>query len=351
MKYGYPGEMHEIQTKDGYILTLHRIPHNGTNLNANRPVVLLQHGIVLSSDQWVLRGTQDLVFQLSKQGYDVWMSNTRDELGNIDLPAIIDYVLQVTKKSHLTYVGHSRGVAMAVILLSSQPEYNSKINLFVGIAPVIYSKEAKCIIYEFAGNRPNAIMRVSTLQEIFRKGKVRNVLSTTKTTRLMINSLCKTSPILQNLCLSMSFFINGEDFQMFNKSLMPMMLSHFTLGVGGKELIHLLQISESDVFRPFDYGRQLNIKYYGKTMPEPYNLTKITTPVFLYYGPNDFFVSERDLFKFARELPNFIGYYKIPYNKFNHIDYIFANNANDLFFPHIIHLLNLYNNEEKYFIQ
>ena len=60
MKYGYPGEMHEIQTKDGYILTLHRIPHNGTNFNANRPVVLLQHGIVLSSDQWVLRGTQDL---------------------------------------------------------------------------------------------------------------------------------------------------------------------------------------------------------------------------------------------------------------------------------------------------
>lgn len=91
-----------------------------------------------------------------------------DELGNIDLPAIIDYVLQVTKKSHLTYVGHSRGVAMAVILLSSQPEYNSKINLFAGIAPVIYSKEAKCIIYEFAGNRPNAIMRVSTLQVIIR---------------------------------------------------------------------------------------------------------------------------------------------------------------------------------------
>lgn len=60
VKYGYPGEKHEVETKDHYTLTLHRIPYNGMNETADRPVVLLQHGIVLSSDQWVLRGREDL---------------------------------------------------------------------------------------------------------------------------------------------------------------------------------------------------------------------------------------------------------------------------------------------------
>lgn len=59
-KYGYPGESHDVQTEDGYTLTIHRIPYGRNNTKKNRPVVLLQHGIVLSSDQWVLRGTDDL---------------------------------------------------------------------------------------------------------------------------------------------------------------------------------------------------------------------------------------------------------------------------------------------------
>lgn len=37
--YGYPLEIHKVKTKDGYILTLHRIPRHG------RTPVYLQHGL------------------------------------------------------------------------------------------------------------------------------------------------------------------------------------------------------------------------------------------------------------------------------------------------------------------
>ena len=59
-KYGYPAESHVVSTEDGYMLTIHRVPFGRNNTNYNRPVVLVQHGIVLTSDQWVLRGPEDL---------------------------------------------------------------------------------------------------------------------------------------------------------------------------------------------------------------------------------------------------------------------------------------------------
>ena len=50
--YGYEIEEHEVQSEDGYIVTLHRIPYgrgeNGTD-NQNRPAVLLAHCLMGSS--------------------------------------------------------------------------------------------------------------------------------------------------------------------------------------------------------------------------------------------------------------------------------------------------------------
>lgn len=45
----YPSEKHTIQTDDGYILSVYRIPKIGQGHNqSNRKVILLMHGTVLS---------------------------------------------------------------------------------------------------------------------------------------------------------------------------------------------------------------------------------------------------------------------------------------------------------------
>ena len=58
---GYCLEEHKITTSDGVDLTLHRIPmtrnecqSSKTNLNQNKPRVLLLHGIFGSSAHWCL---------------------------------------------------------------------------------------------------------------------------------------------------------------------------------------------------------------------------------------------------------------------------------------------------------
>jgi hypothetical protein len=57
VKDGYPAESHTVQTVDGYILTMHRIPYGkGGARRADRPPILLQHGVLSSSADWVVSG-------------------------------------------------------------------------------------------------------------------------------------------------------------------------------------------------------------------------------------------------------------------------------------------------------
>lgn len=54
---GYTVEVHNVVTKDGYILELHRIPRSksGQKPTRNHPVYM-HHGIFGSSADWVLGG-------------------------------------------------------------------------------------------------------------------------------------------------------------------------------------------------------------------------------------------------------------------------------------------------------
>ncbi len=52
-------EMHQVTTEDGYILMLHRIPYpKGQNSGPIGRPVLLQHGVIESSADWVLNPSE-----------------------------------------------------------------------------------------------------------------------------------------------------------------------------------------------------------------------------------------------------------------------------------------------------
>jgi lysosomal acid lipase/cholesteryl ester hydrolase len=83
--FGYTAEEHVVQTKDGYLLGLHRLAwrkgeedtqvnHRGAK-SVKKPVVYLHHGLLMNSEVWVCLTDEQraLPFALVEKGYDVWV--------------------------------------------------------------------------------------------------------------------------------------------------------------------------------------------------------------------------------------------------------------------------------------
>uniref|UniRef100_A0A0N4UNH8 Abhydro_lipase domain-containing protein n=1 Tax=Dracunculus medinensis TaxID=318479 RepID=A0A0N4UNH8_DRAME len=162
--YGYPAEEIPVETKDGYLLKIHRIPaqlqKRFDGFVKKPPVVFLQHGLLGSSADWILNTpTNSLGFLLADLGFDVWIGNFRgniysrshtnltikdekywqfswDEMAKYDLPAMIDMVLHITKRSCIYYIGHSQGTLTMFAMLSQNPVYSQKIRKIFALAPV-----------------------------------------------------------------------------------------------------------------------------------------------------------------------------------------------------------------------
>lgn len=99
-------------------------------------------------------------------GYDVWLGNARGnrysrqhirfnpdgnrsnrrnfwdfswhQVGVIDLPTMIDYVLDETDFPKLHYIGHSQGTTSFFVMGSELPAYNDKIIAMQALAPVAF---------------------------------------------------------------------------------------------------------------------------------------------------------------------------------------------------------------------
>ncbi len=52
----------------------------------------------------------------------------------------------------------------------------------------------------------------------------------------------------------------------------------------------ILIVLSGSTFIPYDFGFLGNLRHYGKFRPPPYDLSKITVPVYLFYGHNDLLV-------------------------------------------------------------
>lgn len=71
------------------------------------------------------------------------------EMGTIDLPNTIDYILDKTGEPDLNYVGHSMGTAIFYVLCSERPDYQDKVRSMSAMAPIAYLNHVKSPIMTF----------------------------------------------------------------------------------------------------------------------------------------------------------------------------------------------------------
>ncbi|GLG98543.1 Lipase 1 [Gryllus bimaculatus] len=347
-KYGYPSETHEIITEDGYILTFHRIPYgrNSVAKTANPKPLYLQHGLMSSSDDWIITGPEKgFGYILADAGYDVWIGNSRGnkwsrrhltldpsknkfwdfswhEMGVYDLPAAIDYILEVSGQEQLHYVGHSMGTTMFTILGAERPEYNAKIRAAALLAPAVL----------FAHKSDPILAKLLGVHDVFKHHAIYTSIG---------DNFCKDGDPTQTLCLGAAELI-GVNLEQFNESTLPVFLGHFPSGAAAKNYLHYGQSIHTGEFRQYDRGVVQNIIKYGRTKPPKYNLSKVTAPVAVHYSTNDGTVMPEDAVALAERLPNLIDLNLVPNERFNHLDFVIAIQAKELVYDLVISQLDQY---------
>jgi len=343
-KYGYPVETHKVTTADGYILTVHRIP-NGKNAppapDEGRPVVWVQHGLLSCSSDWLYQNKdQPLAYRLADLGYDVWLGNARgnyyskehvsldvkskefwsfswNEMGMYDLPANFDYVKEVTGKPDLYYIGHSMGTTMFFVCMATRPEYNSRIRLMNALAPVTYTEHMISpinLIAPFA-NQVEWLLNMFGAYEFLPNNKIMEFLGQT---------LCHQNSPVQAICANVIFILCGYDTPQLNTTMLPVIMGHTPAGASVRSLVHYAQGVNSGKFRMFNHGKADNLIHYGQEEPPEYDISKITAPVALYWSENDWLGVKSDVYRLAEQLPNLQRKYRVPFDKFNHLDFLWA---------------------------
>lgn len=358
--HGYHAEAHTVVTDDGYILTVHRIPFskNNTRNESPRNTVLLHHGLLGSSADWIIAGPEkSLAYILSEAGYDVWLANVRGntysrahmtrninsfefwnftfhEVSQHDLPAVIDYIMELKGwDSKIDYIGHSMGTTVLFALLSTKTQYNKILRAGYALAPVAYMSEIRSPIRLLArfSNNIEYLMKLLGANEFLPQNSVLRWLS---------EHACEINHYEEAICENSMFILCGHDENQFNKTLLPLILGHVPAGASTKTLVHYAQeIKNAGRFQQFDYGPEGNFKQYGTISPPQYQLDLITLPIALFSSENDWLASDPDVTKLYVQLVNPIEHYIVALKEFNHIDFLWAIDAPKLVYAKLLQLL------------
>ena len=356
----FTSETHFITTSDGYILQVFRIINPFLNNNKTQKTIILQHGFLAHSDEFLIsrkgyiredgvyieedhiitdcvnntKFGKTLGFVLSACGYDVWLSNVRgnkyttnhtslnakdrhfwkfslDEYSLIDLPAIIDYIRAQTHEERLGFIGYSMGTTIMFALMSAQPSYASIIDPFVAIAPVVYLSKV-----------PKLFLMFRNLYPLFR---------------------AIPGPIFG------SHFLRKFIVEIFGKEELPNqdpfvieIAAHLIQESSTLVLSHFLQIMAKDTFGRYDWGPLENFIRYFSFSPPKYPLADITSNriALIQSKSNDNFSDFKDISRLKSELKiKPILDFWIPDQNWTHSDYLFNENVDKYLISVVIHLL------------
>ncbi|XP_070382694.1 lipase member M-like [Dermacentor albipictus] len=344
---GYPAEEHVTVTEDGYVLSLQRVPRGARQLPGpfTGPPVLLVHGLLSSAAVWVLNYPhQSLGFLLADAGYDVWLGNYRgtpysrghlefsdsnsrywdfslDEVGLLDLPALVDYVLDHTGWPQLFLVGFSQGSAAAWAMLADKPHYNNK-------ASAIVANQGRLLV------RPQWLRRATY-------------------------AMCE-SP-LRYVCALPTFFFFGVNLNQLNQMRLLMAWVQYCnkLTTHAYELLHLHPEHWTETERKYLGGERetqsrlavytshlpsgaskRNVEQFAQVDSPAYDFSKIRAPVALFSAHKDFFANPDDVSTLRQSLPNVVLDYIVPDLEFSHMDFILGTEAAAFVYRPLIYFMD-----------
>lgn len=362
--FGYDTEEHVVQTSDGYLLGLHRLPSrrgeedilvNDGEGSIKKKVVYLHHGLLMSSEVWVCMTEEQrcLPFQLVERGYDVWLGNNRgnkyskksvrysplddefwnfsiDEFALYDIPDSIEYILEVTGQPSLSYIGFSQGTAQAFATLSIHPYLNQKVDLFVALAPAMAPAS-------LSNPTVDSLMKATPdfLYLLFGR---RSILSSTTMWQTILYP-----PIFSQLIdVSLLILFNWRC-KNITRSQKLAAYPHLYAFTSTKSVVHWFQIIRNRTFQFFDdevhvpFPINASQRFYK---PAKYPTRNIKTPTVLIYGGSDSLIN---IDVMLSSLPkSTVATCVAPYE---HLDFLWASDVHERVFGHVFAALEQYEHQ------
>ncbi|KAI9592296.1 triacylglycerol lipase [Syncephalis fuscata] len=353
----YPSEEHLVETTDGYVLCLHRIPHArqsppGSTLDQKKPVVLLWHGFMMNSEVFVCSPDREknLAFILADAGFDVWLGNSRgnkysykhrqhkpdsnafwdfslDELAAYDMPNSVDYILAETGMPQLAYIGFSQGTAQAFASLSTRRELNKKVSLFIALAPATKPPGLE--------NRLVNALAKSSPHFVYLLFGRRRGLSIALFWRDILPRRLYTLAL--DLCVNLLFGWHSANMSYRQK---VVCYAHLYSYSSVKTIAHWFQIIGARRFQTYDDlpPTRLTDSVDGDQAGHislTYPTQRIHTPIALFYGGCDSLSNINELLK---DLP--VPAYAHKVDHFEHLDFLWADDAHQVVYPDVVRLLS-----------
>ncbi|XP_057792719.1 triacylglycerol lipase 2-like isoform X1 [Salvia miltiorrhiza] len=351
---GYSCEEHRVTTKDGYILSMQRIPtgrSGATTKERPKPPVLLQHGILSDATIWLdMPCDKALGFILADNGFDVWLANVRatayssrhtslsfndseywewswDELAAYDFPATVEHVYNQTRQK-LHYVGHSLGTLMAFAAFSRHKVFDM-VRSAALLSPIAYM-----------GQLPSPVSRIGAelfLGEAFYWLGIRKIAPE--------EDRGPPSKLLVDICkqINCSNLVDLTSLSSGPNCCMNSSRSHLNRQqpTSTKNLIHLSQMIRNGNIAMYDYDTEEdNHKHYGQATPPEYDMTMIPThiPLFLSYGGNDYQSDVNDVHTLIKTLsghdPDKLVVQYVE--SYAHLDFVYGENAKQVVYDPVM---------------
>ncbi|KIY53978.1 alpha/beta-hydrolase [Fistulina hepatica ATCC 64428] len=361
--YGYTPEEHVVLTKDGYLLTLHRLPskkgeqRSRPGTSTGNPVVYLHHGLLMNSEIWVALTDEErcLPFVLVEKGYDVWLGNNRgnkysrksvhynpneakfwnfsiDDFAWHDIPNSIQYVLDCTKARTVSYVGFSQGTAQASSSLSIHPQLNEKIDVFIALAPAMAPPGLSEPIVD-------ALMKATPGLMYLIFGRKCILSSAAMWQSILYPPIFAT---VIDYSLIWLFDWHGNNISQSQKIAA---YAHLYSYASVKSVVHWFQIMRNATFQMFDddigsfspgYGAGSVVRTRVSSYhPARFPTRNIATPIVLMYGDNDSLV---DIDVMMQQLPPHTR--KVRLHSYEHLDILWGKNVHIDVIPQVLKVLD-----------
>ncbi|KAJ6298762.1 hypothetical protein OIU76_019841 [Salix suchowensis] len=354
--HGYKCHEIDVETRDGFILSMQRIPEGRDGGgDTERPPVLIQHGVLVDGMTWLLNPPeQNLPLILADRGFDVWIANTRgtryscrhtslqpnepgfwnwswDEMVVFDLPAVFDYVYSQTgQKAH--YVGHSLGTLIALASFS-EGLLVDKLKSAVLLSPIAYLSHMNTALGVAAAKVfVGEITTLLGVAEFNPKGEP---------VAKFLKALCDYPGVD---CYDLLTSITGQNCCL-NGSTVDLFLKNEPQSTSTKNMVHLAQTVRDGVLAKYNYGNpNFNVMHYGEAKPPIYNLSNIphNLPIFISYGGKDALSDVRDVELLLDSLKlHDVDKLTIQYIKdYAHADFIMGVNAKDIVYNQVVSFFN-----------